>query len=294
MGSTILSLKLCRVKRSLSDKKKNQNMDLIKKQTFIRADGSTLEADAALANKELILIYFSAHWCPPCKRFTPILKEFYDKVAKDGVEIIFLSWDQSPEEMLSYMKESHGDWLAFQHDSDMKEKLEEKFNVCGIPTLVVLKADGTLVTEDGADDIEEHEASEVIKEWKEYDEKANEFSEIIKGSSLVKADNSTKSVEEVLAEKEIVLIYFSGHWCPPCRTFTPVLKKFYQNVSEKGVEVIFVSSDGSKTGQKLKKKFHVSGIPTLVALKTDGTILSEDATDDIEKGPSIIDEWKSM
>ena len=54
-------------------------MDLIKKQTFIRADGSTLEADAALANKELILIYFSAHWCPPCKRFTPILKEFYDK-----------------------------------------------------------------------------------------------------------------------------------------------------------------------------------------------------------------------
>jgi len=291
-------------------------MDLIKKQTFIRADGSTLEADAALANKELILIYFSAHWCPPCKRFTPILKEFYDKVAKDGVEIIFLSWDQTPEEMVSYMKESHGDWLAFQHDSEMKEKLEEKFNVCGIPSLVVLKADGTLVTEDGADDIEEHEASEVIKEWKEYDEKANEFSEIIKGSSLVKADDSTKLIEEVLAEKEIVLIYFSGHWCPPCRTFTPVLKKFYQNVSEKGVEVIFVSSDeskedmvnymneshgdwyafdhGSKIGQKLKKKFHVSGIPTLVALKTDGTILNEDATDDIEKGPSIIDEWKSM
>ncbi len=55
-------------------------MDLIKKQTFIRADGSTLEADTALSNKELILIYFSAHWCPPCKRFTPILKEFYDKV----------------------------------------------------------------------------------------------------------------------------------------------------------------------------------------------------------------------
>ena len=110
-------------------------MDLIKKQTFIRADGSTLEADAALANKELILIYFSAHWCPPCKRFTPILKEFYDKVAKDGVEIIFLSWDQTPEEMVSYMKESHGDWLAFQHDSEMKEKLEEKFNVCGIPSV---------------------------------------------------------------------------------------------------------------------------------------------------------------
>ena len=90
-------------------------MDLIKSQTFIRADGSSIEAESALANKELILIYFSAHWCPPCKRFTPILKEFYEKVAKEGVEIIFLSWDQSQEDMLSYMKEMHGDWLAFQH-----------------------------------------------------------------------------------------------------------------------------------------------------------------------------------
>jgi len=291
-------------------------MDLIKSQTFIRADGSSIEAESALANKELILIYFSAHWCPPCKRFTPILKEFYEKVAKEGVEIIFLSWDQSQEDMLSYMKEMHGDWLAFQHGTEMKDKLEEKFNVCGIPTLAVLKADGTVVTEDGADEIEEQEALEVIKEWKEYQQGSDDFSEIIEGSSLIKADESSKSIEEVLKEKDVILIYFSAHWCPPCRRFTPILKNFYQDTKEQGVEVIFVSSDqskedmlnymkeshgdwhafdhGSKVGQKLKKKFHVSGIPTLVALKADGTIINEDATDDIEKGPSVIDEWKSM
>ena len=28
----------------------------------------------------LIGIYFSAHWCPPCRGFTPVLSEFY-KVA---------------------------------------------------------------------------------------------------------------------------------------------------------------------------------------------------------------------
>jgi nucleoredoxin len=93
-------------------------MDLIKSQTFVRADGSTLEADTALSNKELVLIYFSANWCPPSKSFTPILKEFYDVVAKEGVEIINVSWDQSSEEMLNYMKESHGDWLALKHDTD--------------------------------------------------------------------------------------------------------------------------------------------------------------------------------
>lgn len=93
-------------------------MDLIKSQILVRADGSTLEAESALSNKELVLIYFSANWCPPSKSFTPILKEFYDVVAKEGVEIINVSWDQSSEEMHKFMKESHGDWLSLKHDLD--------------------------------------------------------------------------------------------------------------------------------------------------------------------------------
>merc|ERR1719284_2207569 len=71
------------------------------------------------------------------------------------------------------------------------------------------------------------------------------FSEIVKGSNLIKADKSTKPIDEVLAGKDIILIYFSGHWCPPCRRFTPVLKKFYDENAGQGIELIFVSSDKS-------------------------------------------------
>ena len=53
-------------------------MDLIKGKTLNKADGSSHEADAALAGKDVILIYFSAHWCPPCRTFTPVLKDFYE------------------------------------------------------------------------------------------------------------------------------------------------------------------------------------------------------------------------
>ena len=205
----------------------------------------------------------------------------------------------------------------------IREKLEKKFEVEGLPSVVVMKADGTLVSEDAVTDIANSrgeapwgEELNLVKEWKEYDEKANSFCEIIKGSSLVKADESTKPVDEALAGKDIVLVYFSAHWCPPCRRFTPLLKNFYQDVSEKGVELIFVSSDSSKEdmlnymkeshgdwyafeheskiGQKLSKTFRVSGIPTLVALKTDGTIIDRNARGSIEKGASIISEWKSV
>ena len=93
-------------------------MEFIENQTLIKADGSRVEAKSALSEKDLILIYFSAKWCPQSENYTPMLKEFYGKVAKEGVEIIFASLDKSSEEMLSNMKESHGDWLALEHDFD--------------------------------------------------------------------------------------------------------------------------------------------------------------------------------
>ena len=86
-------------------------MDKIKGQTLIKADGSKVQADDVLAGKKIICIYFSAHWCPPCRGFTPVLKTFYDEVKNSGVEIIFVSADQSHNDMISYMKESHGEVL---------------------------------------------------------------------------------------------------------------------------------------------------------------------------------------
>ena len=31
-----------------------------------------------LCYQDLVLYYFSAHWCPPCRQFTPMLKDFYE------------------------------------------------------------------------------------------------------------------------------------------------------------------------------------------------------------------------
>eukprot|EP00088_Acartia_fossae_P010302 TRINITY_DN15125_c0_g1_i1.p1 TRINITY_DN15125_c0_g1~~TRINITY_DN15125_c0_g1_i1.p1 ORF type:complete len:142 (-),score=42.12 TRINITY_DN15125_c0_g1_i1:133-558(-) len=122
-------------------------MDSLKGQTLVKADGSSVSADEALAGKDLILFYFSAHWCPPCRGFTPMLKDFYEEV--EGLEIVFVSSDRSPGDMTSYMKESHGDWLGVEHGSQLANDLKKKYEVSGIPFLVVVKADGTLVTKDG-------------------------------------------------------------------------------------------------------------------------------------------------
>jgi thiol-disulfide isomerase/thioredoxin len=55
-------------------------------------DGTISRADeAGLENKKLIALYFSAHWCGPCRKFTPQLVEYYNKVAPQHPEFEIIS-----------------------------------------------------------------------------------------------------------------------------------------------------------------------------------------------------------
>ena len=67
------------------------------------------------------------------------------------------------------------------------------------------------------------------------------------GIDKVNTKDGQKQLSEILqgADLKYVGIYFSAHWCPPCRNFTPVLAEFYNSVNQNGkiLEIIFVSSD---------------------------------------------------
>merc|ERR1712115_329087 len=109
-------------------------IDLLKDQHFIKTDDSKVAAQTVIEGKKFVGFYFSAHWCPPCRGFTPVLKDFYEEVS-DEVEIIFVSSDRSSDDMQSYMKESHGSWLSVEHGSALAQSLKDHFGVSGIPGL---------------------------------------------------------------------------------------------------------------------------------------------------------------
>ena len=90
---------------------------------------------------------------------------FHLQEVQDDVELIFVSSDRSHDDMISYMKESHGDWLAAQHGSEAAQNLKKEFNVTGIPYLVVLKSDGTLVTKEGRNAVTS-QGPAVVQQWK--------------------------------------------------------------------------------------------------------------------------------
>lgn len=108
------------------------------------------EGDVAtkdLLGKDVLGIYFSAHWCPPCRRFTPLLAEAYDmhKKANKSLEIVFVSSDRSEDAFQEYYKIMP--WLALPFaERRKKSKLSQIFDVQGIPRLVLVDPKTGLAT----------------------------------------------------------------------------------------------------------------------------------------------------
>lgn len=88
-------------------------MDLLRDASFENRDGEIVRASM---DGKVTALYFSAGWCPPCRKFTPLLKDFHDELEKRKApfQIVFISFDKSEEEMRQYMKQTHGNWLALQ------------------------------------------------------------------------------------------------------------------------------------------------------------------------------------
>jgi nucleoredoxin len=107
-----------------------------------------------LADK-IIGIYFSAHWCPPCRAFTPKLVAFHNELSKADkpFEVVFVSSDRDKKAMYGYMKEMKMPWLALPHGDKHKATLSSKYGVRGIPKLVILSPTGELISENGRGEV---------------------------------------------------------------------------------------------------------------------------------------------
>jgi len=132
-------------------------------------NGAFVDAgDAAkLLQGKKVGIYFSAHWCPPCRNFTPLLKKFYDEVnnglSEKQFEIIFVSSDKSEAEQLQYMNEAHGDWLTLAFSDSFVKELKSKYGITGIPTFVIIQPNGEVITRDGRTDV--MEGTQSFSQW---------------------------------------------------------------------------------------------------------------------------------
>lgn len=257
------------------------------------------ETATLLGGKGAIALYFSAHWCPPCQRFTPELAKWYTtSLQQKGLEVVFVSSDRSENEFAGYFGSMP--WLALPFDSDKKDALDSKFKVQGIPTIILLDSDGNLLNKDGRSAISSDPTGE------EFPWRPKTLAELMSSAKLLRKDAGEMNGADLMGR--VFAFYFSAHWCPPCRGFTPQLAEWYKNhLNEKGLEIVFVSSDKTEeefvsyfaeqpwlaldySDRKLKNSlnqlFGVSGIPCVVIVDADGSVITKDGRGAIANDPT--------
>lgn len=130
-------------------------------------DAEGNEVDPVTLKGKHVGLYFSAHWCPPCRAFTPSLVKFRNENADKDFEIVFVSMDKSKGEKKKYIKEMEMKWLTIPGANTREvDSLALQFGVKGIPALVILAPDGSLVTPNGREDVMLSPET-ALKKWKE-------------------------------------------------------------------------------------------------------------------------------
>lgn len=132
-------------------------MDALLQDELQTAKGLVATTDA-LAQKKIIGLYFSAHWCPPCREFTPLFAQVYDDIKEAGhedLEVVYISYDRNVEQFSEYFGDMP--WLALPFvKRELKSEIGKKFGVRGVPMLIFVSDQGEIIEADGRELIEDN------------------------------------------------------------------------------------------------------------------------------------------
>uniref|UniRef100_A0A493TZG3 Nucleoredoxin n=1 Tax=Anas platyrhynchos platyrhynchos TaxID=8840 RepID=A0A493TZG3_ANAPP len=220
-------------------------------EVLVAADGEEV-AVAALAARgvSLVGLYFGCSLSGPCAQLGASLAAFYGRFRGEAaaagaqrLEIVFVSAEQEQQQWQEAVRAMP--WLALPFaDKHRKLKLWNKYRVSNIPSLIFIDAStGKVVCRNGLLVIRDD------PEGLEFPWGPKPFSEVVAGPLL---RNNGQTLDSSALEGSHVGVYFSAHWCPPCRSLTRVLVESYRKIKEAGqkFEILFVSADRSEDSFK--------------------------------------------
>ena len=133
-----------------------------------------MNGGVAVEAGQVLVLYFAAQWCPDCRAFTPVFRQFHRDVNGNGerVKVVWVSSESGTQDFDKTLAEDHGDYVALRFGDGRISDLKRRYGVCarkelaelmaaearkgGIPTVAVVDAaTGNVLSLDGQADIEE-------------------------------------------------------------------------------------------------------------------------------------------
>jgi len=168
---------------------------------------------ASSLHGKLVGLYFSAHWCPPCRGFTPVLAKKYEEIVGKGhaFEVVFISSDSDDNSAKEYFAEMPWKMLSFS-DQETNQKLSDLFDIQGIPTLVLVSDEEGLITDDGREAITSSLPFDKLRKYPEAKiEEEKRLAEEIKGFP-----ESVKIEQHAHELKKMATVYRGSYGCDLC------------------------------------------------------------------------------
>ena len=104
-------------------------------------DGKELELES-FAKDKVTLLVFGATWCPSCRHEIPILKEYYNELKDDGLNVLNIDIQESEKKVKSFVKKQQ---INYPVVLDSSAKVAMLYKVVGIPLNVILDKNGVIV-----------------------------------------------------------------------------------------------------------------------------------------------------
>uniref|UniRef100_A0A8C3GMG4 Nucleoredoxin like 1 n=1 Tax=Cairina moschata TaxID=8855 RepID=A0A8C3GMG4_CAIMO len=117
------------------------------------------ELGQALENK-VLLLYFGAAGCPRCRRFAPVLKDFFVRLTDEfyverasQLGLVYVSRDATAQQQDAFLRTMPRRWLSLPFEDGYKRELEQRFAVSDVPRVVVLKPNGEVIAGNAVEEI---------------------------------------------------------------------------------------------------------------------------------------------
>jgi len=213
---------------------------------------------------------------------TPLLKEWHHTIKAqrdqyEDFEMIYVSLDAFEKEYSYYTKDMP--WWCLPFNSPIAGHLSRKYNTTGgIPTLVVIDANGQVLCQDAVPLISGGEGAHFP--WR-----PKPITQLLPNVYL--KNNQTLPMSDIA--HKYLLIFAGGSWCEPCRNFAQRLGQAYQRLLQQrnDFEILYLSSDMEEPSFRnfhstmpfgaipfehrdakmaIASKYNITRIPTVVVL----------------------------
>ncbi|XP_032386983.1 nucleoredoxin-like protein 1 [Etheostoma spectabile] len=113
-----------------------------------------------IIENRILMLFFATAECVKCQEFLPVLNDFFKRLKDPAyidypklLALIFISLDQSEAQQERVLKELHKRVLFLAFEDPYRKELQAMFKVKDVPTVVVIRPDGSILSPNAVQDI---------------------------------------------------------------------------------------------------------------------------------------------